>query len=83
MVPSAVNLAEDLLTSVQGAQAAVLMTEWPEIVGADWAEVARSMSEPRFLFDGRNALDPARMKDLGFQYLAVGRGTHYSQGASA
>ena len=29
-----------------------------------------------FLFDGRNALNPERMRDLGFRYCGVGRGTH-------
>jgi UDPglucose 6-dehydrogenase len=83
VLPDAVNLTEDMMTCVQGAEALVLITEWPEIVDADWAKVAERMSEPRFIFDGRNALDPARMKDLGFQYLAVGRGTNYSNPTSA
>ena len=79
VLPNVVKLTEDIMTSVRGAQAIVLMTEWAEIVGADWAKVAECMVEPRFIFDGRNALDADRMKDLGFQYFAVGRGTNYSQ----
>ena len=49
------------------------MTVWPEIVEADWAEIARLTAPPRFLFDGRNVLDPARMRELGFEYSGVGR----------
>jgi hypothetical protein len=31
------------------------------------------MRPPRFVFDGRNALDAAAMQRLGFQYTGVGR----------
>ena len=66
---------ESALCCASGVQALVLMTEWPEFVKADWEEVARRMKPPRFLFDGRNALDPVKMRDLGFDYRGVGRGT--------
>jgi UDPglucose 6-dehydrogenase len=74
VVPKSVSLAEDLLDCTRGAQALVLMTEWPEIVEADWERIASSTMLPRFLFDGRNALDPVWMQELGFQYCGVGRG---------
>ena len=76
VLPDAVNLTEDLLTATEGTQALVLLTEWPEIVDAEWGEIAKSMRAPQFLFDGRNALVPAQMAGLGFQYHGVGRGTH-------
>ncbi len=60
--------------AAEGAQALALITEWPEIVGADWEAVAARMRPPRFLFDGRNALDARRMAHLGFEYAGVGRG---------
>ena len=74
VVPKSVSLATDLYDCTQDAQATVLMTEWPEIVGADWERIASITRLPRFLFDGRNALDPSRMQNLGFQYRGVGRG---------
>ena len=51
----------------------ILMTEWEEIVNADWKSVAARMNEARFMFDGRNALDPASMRKLDFEYHGVGR----------
>ena len=63
----------DPVAATRRAQAAVLMTEWDPIVGADWDTIAGEMRPPRFLFDGRNALDPARMMRLGFEYNGVGR----------
>lgn len=74
VVHKSVILADDLYDCTKNAQALVLMTEWPEIIEADWERVAGSIDMPRFLFDGRNALDPSRMRALGFQYCGVGRG---------
>jgi len=75
VVPKSVSLAPNLYDCTQDAQALVLMTEWPEIIGADWERIASNINPPRFLFDGRNALDPSQMQNLGFQYCGVGRGT--------
>ena len=74
-LPVATRIAPDVLTAATGPQAAVVITEWNEIVDADWAAVGRRMAAPKFVFDGRNALDPQRMKSMGFEYVGVGRGT--------
>lgn len=74
-IPGGVKLVEGVLDCAQGAQALALMTEWPEFIEVDWEDVARVMKAPRFLFDGRNALDPNLMCSLGFEYQGVGRGT--------
>jgi len=76
-LPNAVHVVEDLPSCTRGAQALVLMTEWPEIVAADWAAVASQMKPPHFFFDGRNALDQAQMQALGFNYRGVGRGASF------
>ncbi len=55
-----------------GADAVVLVTEWRQIVEADWADVRDRMRTP-VLIDGRNALDPARMTALGFAFEGIGR----------
>jgi UDPglucose 6-dehydrogenase len=73
VVPESVDLVDGFIDCVEEAQALVLMTEWPEIVNADWADTARRMVRPQFLFDGRNVLDPAQMQQHGFLYHAVGR----------
>ena len=72
-LPSSATLADDTEAATAGAQAVALMTEWDEIVNADWKAIYRGMREPRFLFDGRNALDPVSMEQLGFEYRGVGR----------
>ena len=67
-----------MLETCLRAQALVLMTECPEIVYGDWGEVAAQMDPPRLIFDGRNALDPAKITSLGFEYMGVGRPSAYS-----
>jgi UDPglucose 6-dehydrogenase len=72
-IPKEVRLTDDPLECASRCHALVLMTEWPEIVNSDWKEISRCASPPRFLFDGRNALDPVKMQSYGFEYAGVGR----------
>ncbi len=67
-----VRLANSALEAVQDAETLVLATEWPDFGNLDLAEVHRRMHTP-IVFDGRNLFDPATMRDLGFQYYAIGR----------
>lgn len=69
---NAVDLYEDAEACVRGADAVVLVTEWPEILALDWARV-RSLMRGDVLVDGRNALDPATMVAAGFAYEGIGR----------
>ena len=59
--------------ALDGASAAVLITEWQEFTELDWSRVATSMTGPRIVFDGRNALDASAIQAAGLQYMAVGR----------
>ena len=78
-----VRLDEDLFACADGTQALVLVTEWPEIVGTDWEAVAGRMAPPRFVFDGRNALDAEVMPGYGFEYRGIGRGIGRQEEARA
>ena len=73
ILPAAVRLVSSVTAAADQAQALVLLTEWGEIVNADWPALAERMLPPRFLFDGRNALDPVELSNLGFEYVGVGR----------
>ena len=72
-LPDVVRVATDVLTATTGSQAAMVMTEWKEIIEADWAAVSRHMAPPRFIFDGRNALDAMTVRAAGFEYVGAGR----------
>jgi UDPglucose 6-dehydrogenase len=68
----AVSMRESALDALDGADAAVLVTEWPEFAEIDWAEAAGRMARP-LLIDGRNFLDPQALRSAGFTYEGIGR----------
>jgi UDPglucose 6-dehydrogenase len=59
------------IEALDGAEVAVIATEWPEFRELDWAR-ARSMMANPFVIDGRRLIDPAMLRDLGFRYDRVG-----------
>jgi UDPglucose 6-dehydrogenase len=67
-----VEFSQSALDAVTGADAAVLVTEWPELVGLDWSRVAQAM-EGALVVDGRNALDPEALRAAGLTYEGIGR----------
>jgi UDPglucose 6-dehydrogenase len=67
-----VDFAASPLDAVAGADAAVLVTEWRELVELDWPAVAGAMGG-NVLIDGRNALDPQAVRAAGLIYEGVGR----------
>jgi UDPglucose 6-dehydrogenase len=68
-----VEQAASIEAALAGADAAVLVTEWPQLAEADWQALAGSMRVP-LLVDGRNMLDPAALRAAGFTYEGIGRG---------
>ena len=60
------------LDAVQDAEALIIATEWKEFAAVDLSEVRKRMHTP-LIFDGRNLLDPDRVRSLGFTYVSVGR----------
>jgi UDPglucose 6-dehydrogenase len=58
--------------AVAGADAVVLVTEWPEFAELDLAEVASTMRGD-LLVDGRNLLDPDAVRAAGLVYEGIGR----------
>jgi hypothetical protein len=69
----AVEMAASPEAALDGADAAILVTEWPEFADLDWRAAAGRMGTP-LLVDGRNFLDPAAMAQAGLIYEGIGRG---------
>jgi UDPglucose 6-dehydrogenase len=61
-----------LLDAVRGADAAVIVTEWPEVGEIVSSEVRESMRTP-LIVDGRNFLDREAVRAAGFEYEGIGR----------
>ncbi|CAG0953054.1 MAG: UDP-glucose/GDP-mannose dehydrogenase family protein [Anaerolinea sp.] len=68
-----IQLAEDPYEMTTGCDAVVVATPWNEFKSLDMDRIKKAMKQP-VLVDGRNLYDPARMREMGFQYRGVGRG---------
>ncbi len=66
-----VEMADSALAALEGADAAVLVTEWREFAELDWSEAAARMTRS-LLVDGRNYLDPEALRAAGFEYEGIG-----------
>ncbi|MFA4966613.1 MAG: UDP-glucose/GDP-mannose dehydrogenase family protein [Candidatus Margulisiibacteriota bacterium] len=67
-----VTFSPGVYDAIEGADAIVLVTEWPEFMDLD-LEKARKLVKKAYLFDGRNIYDPKRVREAGFKYIGVGR----------
>jgi UDPglucose 6-dehydrogenase len=66
------ELCDDPYSAAEGAQALVVLTEWPEFRGLDLKKVASAMERPAIV-DTRNMLDPSSAREAGFKYSGMGR----------
>jgi UDPglucose 6-dehydrogenase len=76
------EVVDDPYQCVTGADVVVVVTEWPEYVGLDWARVAALVRRP-VVVDGRNCLRTDALVDIGFTYIGVGRPTRKPKAAKA
>ncbi|MBM4194500.1 MAG: UDP-glucose/GDP-mannose dehydrogenase family protein [Gemmatimonadetes bacterium] len=59
--------------ALAGADALVIVTDWNEYRFPDFARIKAALAQP-VVVDGRNLYDPAKMAQLGFTYVSIGRG---------
>jgi UDPglucose 6-dehydrogenase len=64
----------DPYEALEGAHAAVIVTEWEEIRTLDLERAAALMEAPKAIVDGRNVLDPRGVEAAGMRYRGFGRG---------
>jgi UDPglucose 6-dehydrogenase len=67
-----VSYADDEYEAVTDADALVFVTEWNQFRALDMGRIRDLMRSPR-IADLRNIYDPADMRELGFEYVGVGR----------
>jgi UDPglucose 6-dehydrogenase len=67
-----VAIVPSVADAVHGADAAVIVTEWPELRELASAEVRDAMRTP-LIVDGRNLLDADAARAAGFAYEGIGR----------
>ena len=64
--------AEDEYSAVTGADVLVFMTEWNQFRALDMERVKQLMKSAN-IADLRNIYEPEDMREMGFQYVGVGR----------
>lgn len=63
----------DPYAAARDSHAIAVLTEWPQFAQLDYQVIYDSMTQPAFIFDGRNILDHKKLFDIGFNVLAVGK----------
>ena len=67
------SVAKDAYEACAGAHAIAIVTEWDEFKTLDYAKIFAGMPKPAFLFDGRNIVDLAALRKIGFSAAGIGK----------
>jgi len=67
-----VTFADDPYETMPGADALVILTEWPQFAALDLVRVRMLLQRP-LIIDGRNLYSPEAMRKAGFSYWSCGR----------
>ncbi len=71
---TSVTICPDAYVATKDAHAVVILTEWDEFKELDFQKIYAQMQLPAFLFDGRNLLDLAALRNIGYQAYGIGCG---------
>src|SRR5579859_1323744 len=69
---SKVSLAVDVAAALDGADATVICTEWPQFRQIDWPKTVHAMKQPVFV-DANRFLEKELKSIAGVEHLSVGR----------
>lgn len=67
-----IKYCQDAFEAARGTDALIITTEWQEFRDLNLIEIKSLMKKP-IIFDGRNIYEQDQMKELGFQYVGIGR----------
>jgi UDPglucose 6-dehydrogenase len=67
-----ITLVDDPYVAAEGVAALVVLTEWPEFRGLDWARIREAVRAP-VVVDTRNVLDPDVLGRAGMICIGLGR----------
>ncbi len=72
LIGDKISYTESQYDALTGADALVIATEWSEFRTPDFTKMT-ALLKNKLIFDGRNLFDLAKMEELGFHYVSVGR----------
>ncbi|CAI5986715.1 unnamed protein product [Closterium sp. NIES-65] len=67
-----VSVSWDAYGACKGAHGICILTEWDEFKTLDYQKIYEHMEKPAFVFDGRNIVDVAKLRETGFIVFAIG-----------
>jgi len=67
-----VSFLADEYEVVSGVDALLLVTEWGTFRAPSFSRLATAMKQ-KVIFDGRNIWQPAKLREMGFEYYGIGR----------
>lgn len=67
-----IEYAHDEYDAIRGADAMIIITEWNQFRALDMEKVKNLLASPKII-DLRNVYEPKDMRQLGFEYIGVGR----------
>ncbi|MFT3781997.1 MAG: UDP-glucose 6-dehydrogenase [Nibricoccus sp.] len=67
------TVAKSAIEACQGAHAVAIVTEWDEFKKLDYEKIYAGMMKPAFIFDGRNIVDLAKLRAIGFSAFGIGK----------
>ncbi|HEY0811372.1 MAG TPA: nucleotide sugar dehydrogenase, partial [Longimicrobiales bacterium] len=67
-----VEYQENNYDALKGADALIILTEWKPYRRPDFDRIRKALVRP-LIIDGRNLFNPEKMRELGFEYISVGR----------
>jgi UDPglucose 6-dehydrogenase len=60
--------------AAKDAHGVAILTEWDEFKAVDFKQIYEGMFKPAFMFDGRNIIDAALVREVGFDFYSIGKG---------
>lgn len=71
-VGDAITYAKNPYEALEGADALMIMTEWPQFRTPEF-EKMEVLLKNKVIFDGRNLYETEQMRELGYTYISIGR----------
>ena len=67
------EVQSDPYKAAKDAHAIVILTDWEIFRNLDYQRLYDSMKKPAFVFDGRNLLNLAQIRNIGFEAYGIGK----------
>lgn len=77
-IGDSIQYADSMYEALDNADALIIATEWNEFRTPDFLKIVKTLKN-KAIFDGRNLFDVGAVRELGFHYESVGRGTGKSE----